>query len=133
MSPAEFQSGSGRSRLRTQESMERLQGRAKAIRKHAATQIGRLADRRLRQLVPLWREKFPTRNLKIIFGMGSESITIDGQFYHPRHMINDDHWEGETFSIVDDAIRDVIDLTNGYRDGCPDDFVIGPIKARSKP
>ena len=148
MKPAEFQSGSGRVRLRSNESMEHLKKRARAIRNRASAQIGKLADRRLQQLVPWWHERFPTRRLRIIFGNGAEHISIDGRTYHPGYEVDGELWPGEinhqnnrqwlhmrspwTFKPIDDAFHDVVELTDGYRDGLPGDFVIEPIKTRSK-
>lgn len=145
---SEFQSGYGRSRIRGRQSMERLMQRAQAIRERAAAQIGKLADQRLQQLVPWWHEKFPTRRLRIIFGNGASHISIDGRTYHPGGEADGHLFPGEinrrdgrrwmrmrsamTLKPIDEAFRDVVDITDGYGDGCPDDFVIEPIKTRSR-
>lgn len=151
MTPEEFQSGSGMARLRHQENATTLRKKADEARARFNKRISALADQRLKLLVPWWHQKFPKRQLKIIFGNGTEHIRIDGRSYysapyppHPAaphggthaqiHRRNKLNWPmfvpPGVFYAIDRAIRDVDGITNGHRDGVPADFVIEPIKKR---
>jgi hypothetical protein len=154
MTSKEFLTGEGVARLRRQKSAEQLRKKANVIRARAHAQISKLADQCLQQLIPWWHQKFPKRQLKIIFGMGSEYICIDGRSYYPApfppyprapydgthaqiHRRNKLNWPmfvpPEVFFTLDQALRDVDDITTGHRDGLPEDFVIEPIKKRGTP
>lgn len=138
-------------RLRRANTTEQLKKKADAVRHRAHAQISKLADQRLQQLIPWWHQKFPTRRLRILFGNSGEHISIDGRSYyrapfppHPEapyggthaqiHRRNKLNWPmfvpPQVFEPLDQAIRDVDDITNGHRDGVPEDFVIEPIKKR---
>ena len=153
MTPKEFLTGEGVARLRRQKSVDTLKKKADEARARSHAQISKLADQCLQQLIPWWHQKFPTRQLHIIFGMGNEHISIDGRSYYPapfpphpaapgggthaqlnrRNRLNwPEFVPPELFMPVDQALRDVIDITNGYRDGCPNDIVIEPIKKRGQ-
>lgn len=148
MTSKEFLTGEGVARMRRQKSVEQLRKKADAVRARAHAQISKLADQCLQQLIPWWHQKFPTRQLKIIFGNGTEHIKIDGRSYYPgppdgyvcadnssqiyrRNKLN---WPMRVprgvFYPLDQALRDVDDITTGHRNGCPEDFVIEPIKKR---
>ena len=141
MTPSEFVSGAGVARLRRANTTAQLKKKADAIRARAHKQISALADQRLQQLIPWWHQKFPTRQLKIIFGNGSEYVSIDGRSYYwaPCAQIcrrGKKNWPmpiPETvFDAIDQAIEDIDDITTGHRNGCPEDFVIEPIKKRGQ-
>lgn len=146
MTPDEFLYG--QRRLRRERTFEQLLAQADTVRSRAGMALSRLADQRLKLLVPWWHQKFPTRRLQIRFGNGSEFIEIDGRDYHPappdayvcadnsaqinrRNKLN---WPmrvpREVFYPIDQALRDIDLITDHHRGGVPRTFVIEPIKKR---
>lgn len=146
MTPSEFVSGAGMARLRREQSAEHLKQRAKETKLRCSERIGKLAYLRLALLIPWWREKFPTRQLKIIFGNGTESIAIDERYYYPplwgtpdngqlnrRNKLNwPEDVPREILHPLHEALHDVHNITNDYRDGTPKDLIIEPVKQRRK-
>lgn len=151
MSASEFVTGAGIARLRRQPSVSALKKKADAARARAHARISDLADQRLQLLVPWWHQKFPTRKLEIVFGNGSDHVSIDGRSYYPApfpphpsahesgtcaciNRAGKLNWSmfvpPQVFRDLDQALRDVDDITNGHRDGVPGDFVIEPVRKR---
>ena len=92
---------------------------------------------RIELLRPWWQEAFPDRCLEIIFGNGSELVTIDGKSVDtvPNSdgtfcVDGEDNMTEEELMPLVAAVNDVIVMTNGYRQGCPDDFLV-PAKEKT--
>jgi hypothetical protein len=95
--------------------------------------MSKLADNRLTVLCAEWRSQFPKSSLKIIFGMGSESVLVNGE--HVTIWGTDGtncRWDtsgiGDAMdlTIVADAIEDVWYICDGYRRACPNDIEVLP-------
>lgn len=128
MTAREFLTGAGVARMRRAKDVEKLKTDADKARARLAVSIGKLADARLAMLGPWWREKFPRRELRIIFGNGTDHVSIDGRSYRLDQINRRDklNWPMAVtcFDEIDEALADVDDITNGLRDGCPGDLVI---------
>lgn len=137
----------GESMIRRQKSAEHLKKQADATRERFYKRIGYLAMLRMKLLIPWWHMKFPTRTLKVLFGMGTAAVWIDERHYTQRNWgaeygypasIEDGPFkmrvqlDNEVFEELDKALEDVDDITNGFSDGCPDDIIIKPIKQRTR-
>lgn len=120
-----------------------LIAKADAVRAQQADLISSLADARMEEARQWFVSKFPGIRLKIIFGNGIESITLGNGSrrvslashgesalkYHIEVEPPNNEFERYTkayYSLqpLADALSDVIDITNGYRDGCPNDLEI---------
>jgi hypothetical protein len=141
ITPQEFQSGTNR--LRKNTSRDRLMKSAEgALRRYSAS-LENLARKRLELLIPWWQTKFPTRQLRIIFGNGAYSASVDGRHLYiceglPTE-IRHAKYEYRRFDVPDScfdemisALEDVETITDDYRGATPEDFVIEPIKQRRK-
>lgn len=120
------------------------------------TVLSGLADQRLEEIRPWFKSTFPGRKLKIIFGNGTEFITLgdgsrDAAFerrneaghsgaqtrrtggFTCHYVIVVDPPKGQdgycepdySLQPLAEALADIMDITNGYRDGLPNDFEIG--------
>lgn len=112
-------------------------------RHHAA--MDSLANALVKIGVDAFRKKFPKRRLSILFGMGTELISIDGDnvefYWNPssRSVIwSDEYPEGrvipaawsiewrnchvkpETVDMLCVMLNDLLEVTDGYREACPD-------------
>lgn len=143
MTPSEFVSGEGVARIRREKSVEHLKKRAEDTRANFYKRIGDLAYLRMALLIPWWHQKFPTRRLNVIFGMGASAISVDGRhvWITPGDRAEVDPKPGKTrsvtvpdscFDLLEVALKDVDDITNGFRDGAPRDFTVEPIQTRGK-
>jgi len=70
-----------------------------------------LANKRLREFV---RDQWDDTPLKLKFGMGTCYVEVNG--------VQEDESD---FPEIEEALRDVDDLTDGYRRACPNDIEIG--------
>lgn len=78
--------------------------------------ISDLADLRMQWLAVEWH-RTAERGLKleVLFGNGTEHVKIGGRWHGGIG-------EPDVPRMVQDAIDDVLDITNGYMDGCPEDI-----------
>jgi hypothetical protein len=114
--------------------------RADAERERYSRTLGRIADERTAELKREWRRRYPRRALRIVFGMGSESVLIGSEerplYIHDR---DDWHYQGprglalgprergaHTLQFVADAIADVWAICGDYREACPRDVMVKP-------
>lgn len=73
-----------------------------------------LANERVQQFVKWWK-RLDGRPLKILFGMGSEFVTIE------EKRIN---FPDEESDLIRELFNDLQDITDGYEDACPDSIEI---------
>lgn len=147
MSSREFVSGAGMARIRREKSALHLKTKAKEAKEKFHDKIGYFATLRMKLLIPWWHDKFPTRQLRVLFGNGEALPLIDGRHVficsglrteieenrdHPRGARRANVPEGTLLKELEEALRDVDDITNGFRDGCPEELVIEPIKATKR-
>lgn len=91
--------------------MNKLLQRAFDLEQHRhARVIKELADLRMAELIERWGKK---RTLRIIFGMGTEHIEVNGLGVFP-----------EDYTLIHQALKDIWKITNEYRDGVPDDIEV---------
>lgn len=135
----------GESRMRREKSAEHLKKQADKTRETFHKRISFLATLRLKLLIPWWHMHFPTRQLSIIFGNGTEFVRIDGRKVDfldgcpVRVELSKDPVAHRAVTMREPALRelfqaiaDVDDITNGHKEGCPDDLTIEPIKQRAR-
>lgn len=148
MTSSEFVSGAGVARLRRQKSAAHLKKQAEEARNRLSERLTRLADLRMKLLIPWWHEVFPTRQLRVIFGNGAALAFIDGRrvctvpglnheielpethkYYRTR---GDVRMRDSTLEPLMGALNDVDDITDGLMDANPNDLIIEPVKQRRK-
>ncbi len=99
--------------------------------------ISTYANSRLIDLAIQFRSKFPKRSLKIVFNNQTQIIAVDGQgmsVYGKGTANTDMTWNSgwadprikDQLGFIADAVRDVWDITDHYRRGCPDDLEVLP-------
>jgi hypothetical protein len=71
-----------------------------------------LANMRLHDFTKEWQQEY-TLPLKLSFGMGTVYVEVDGQQAYE-----------EDYPELEEALRDVDDITDGYRRACPADITI---------
>jgi len=82
--------------------------------------IESLADIRLTRLKKLFDGKFREHSLTIMFGNGSELVEVDG---HAVKIWDTPPIASMTWEVIN-AIKDVREITDCYRLGCPTDVKI---------
>lgn len=108
---------------------------AEKARDQLRSTIGAIADRRLRDLTRWFRREFRDRHLlAITFGNGCDFIEVDGCPVEIGDNLSDTaacfvpprgpRRRAACLQPVADAIRDVREITSGYKDGCPRDVNI---------
>ncbi len=102
--------------------------------------VTNIANQRLRELVSIFKKKRPNKSLQILFGNGSEHVSINGEPFRLRNWDDLDleresrrKWEPDDDDTPLDeveagwiikALMDVDTLTDGYKRGAPDDVFI---------
>lgn len=106
------------------------QERLEAIRSQFSNAINEMADKRMSRLAAWFADKFPKHTLEVLFGNGDELILVnrrqihleDGRDVnisrHARPLCNGRYVP--CLNPIHDALKDVWDITDGYRVGCPD-------------
>lgn len=105
--------------------------RLDAILDRFNTAIDKLADERMSLLAKWFAGKFPKHSLRIIFGNGDELVLVDGHTIHLEdgrdvNIARDSYPTANgryaaCLNPIHDALRDVWEITDGYRRGCPND------------
>lgn len=83
-----------------------------------AVELERLSRLRLEEFAAKLKERWPRLHGKIIFGMGTEAVTIGGK---QRNSWDVEKWPTVLRPLYE-AINDIDTITNGYRLACPEDF-----------
>lgn len=129
---SEFVTGEGRAKLRRAKSAEHLKAQAEKTRERFNDRIGHLAKLRLLLLIPWWQQKFPKRELRVRFGYGNHFVDVDNRQVdlvpdvHGKLAIEGVRVPAEMLAPLLEALDDVLEITNSYSDGCPDDITIEP-------
>ncbi len=93
-----------------------VKAKADKVKERMSVELARLANDRL----CIWRDEFTSRwprlSGQIIFGMGSEYVTVGG-----RTIYEDENHR--SLAGLWAAIRDIHEITDSYILGCPDDLV----------
>ncbi len=93
------------------------------ISRHEAS-LTKMADKRMLDLCREFESKVPYHTLSIQFGMGTELVEID------KEML--DMWDSPPrwrkrdmgcLTFIEDALRDVTEITFGYTRACPNDIL----------
>lgn len=95
--------------------------------------IRAIANGRLSRMAKWFRQKFPHHTLQIMFGNGDELILVDGRTLHIeerganlsrlRYQIANGRYAPCLDPVVE-AVKDVWQITDGYKVSCPDDVKV---------
>lgn len=108
--------------------------RLEAIVGQFETAITELADERMSRLAKWFASEFPKHTLDILFGNGDELILVNGRQTHledgrdvnislrARPLCNGRY--APCLNPIHEALKDVWDITDGYRRGCPDSIKV---------
>lgn len=122
-------------------------------RAKCADKISAIADARMRNLCGWFARAYPKRRLHIIFGMGDEHVSIDdvpvdisdkelnpnaspwatdsSRWLPVRGVKYKGRWVTGLLPLYD-AMQEVLNITNGYHDGCPNDVTVEPTITKGK-
>lgn len=90
-----------------------LRKQLERVRKRYAESCLDLAEVRLLHFTKEWQKLRPRKSVTILFGMGTEFVTIDEQRSHP-----------EDDKLIERCLDEVSEILDSYRIACPCDVRI---------
>ncbi len=96
--------------------------RAERLKEQLADRLALLATRRLEDWRRAFTCKFPRLHGKLIFGMGTVSLSI-GNVRSDKVVSESDCDRFRSLHTLRDALEDVSDICSNYTLACPEDFV----------